>query len=78
MNLALDQDNKAEIDLQRKALQLADEKGKGIRKEVTNLMTKNDKAADINDNNYIFLSFVTQYLPEGLIGLLLWVQRPVR
>lgn len=71
MNLALDQDNKAEIDLQRKALQNADEKGKGIRKEVTNLMTKNDKAADINDNNYIFLSFVTQYLPKGLIGLLI-------
>lgn len=71
MNQALDADNQAEIDLQRKALQLADEKGKGIRKEVTNLMTKNDKAADINDNNYIFLSFVTQYLPKGLIGLLI-------
>lgn len=71
MNQALDQDNKTEIDLQRKALQVADEKGKGIRKEVTNLMTKNDKTADINDNNYIFLSFVTQYLPKGLIGLLI-------
>ncbi|WP_316842295.1 sodium:solute symporter [Pedobacter gandavensis] len=71
MNQALDQGNKEKIDLYRTALQLADEKGKSIRKEVTTLMTKNDERADINDNNYIFLSFVTQYLPKGLIGLLI-------
>jgi Na+/proline symporter len=34
-------------------------------------MTKNDPKADTNDNNYVFLSFVTQYLPKGLIGLLI-------
>ncbi|MCX2451868.1 sodium:solute symporter [Pedobacter sp. PLR] len=71
MNQALNQDDKAKIDLYRTALQLADEKGKSIRKEVTTLMTKNDEQADVNDNNYIFLSFVTQYLPKGLIGLLI-------
>ncbi|WP_316823476.1 sodium:solute symporter [Pedobacter gandavensis] len=71
MNQALDQDDKAKIDEYRTALKLADEKGKSIRKEVTTLMTKNDERADINDNNYIFLSFVTQYLPKGLIGLLI-------
>lgn len=71
MNQALNQDNKLKIDEYRSALQLADEKGKSIRKEVTTLMTKNDAQADINDNNYIFLSFVTQYLPKGLIGLLI-------
>ncbi|WP_316747302.1 sodium:solute symporter [Pedobacter gandavensis] len=71
MNQALDQDNKAKIDLYRAELQRADEKGKSIRKEVTTLMTKNDAKADVNDNNYIFLSFVTKYLPKGLIGLLI-------
>jgi len=35
------------------------------------LMLKNDPDADTNDNNYIFLSFVTRYLPQGLIGLLI-------
>ncbi|MCY1539192.1 transporter, solute:sodium symporter (SSS) family [compost metagenome] len=34
-------------------------------------MLKNDKEAAVNDNNYIFLSFVTEYLPKGLIGLLI-------
>ena len=71
MNQALDKGDKAEIDRYRTDLQLADEKGKSIRKEVTTLMTKNDEHADVNDNNYIFLSFVTQYLPKGLIGLLI-------
>ena len=34
-------------------------------------MQKNDPDAEVNDNNYIFLSFVTEYLPRGLIGLLI-------
>lgn len=71
MNIALDQDNKTAIDEQRKALQQADQKEKSIREQATNLMVKNDKDANIKDNNYIFLSFVTEYLPKGLIGLLI-------
>jgi len=71
MNKALEADDKAAIDQQRIVLQHADEKTKAVRKKVTDLMLKNDKAADINDNNYVFLSFVTRYLPQGLIGLLI-------
>jgi len=71
MNNALEADDKAAIDQQRIVLQHADEKTKAVRKKVTDLMLKNDKAADINDNNYVFLSFVTRYLPQGLIGLLI-------
>lgn len=68
---ALDQDNQQAVDLQREALQAADEKEKKIRTSVTDLMVKNDAEANIKDNNYIFLSFVTQYLPKGLVGLLI-------
>jgi SSS family solute:Na+ symporter len=71
MNAALNADDKTLINQQRTALQLADEKEKSIRKEVTDLMVKNDPNANTKDNNYIFLSFVTQYLPKGLIGLLI-------
>jgi len=71
MNKALEADDKAAIDQQRIVLQNADEQTKAVRKKVTDLMLKNDKAADINDNNYVFLSFVTRYLPQGLIGLLI-------
>jgi SSS family solute:Na+ symporter len=71
MNAALDQDNEALINTQRKVLQLADQQEKSIKKQVTDLMVRNDAHANIDDNNYIFLSFVTQYLPRGMIGLLI-------
>ena len=71
MNKALDQDDQTLIDQNRKALQVADEKEKSIRTAVTDLMLKNDTQANVKDNNYIFLSFVTQYLPKGLVGLLI-------
>src|SRR6478736_7722489 len=34
-------------------------------------MEKNDAEADTNDTNYVFLSFVTQQLPVGIVGLLI-------
>lgn len=71
MNAALNRDDQAGIYQQRKALQQADEKEKSIRKQVTELMVKNDPNANVKDNNYIFLSFVTKYLPRGMIGLLI-------
>jgi SSS family solute:Na+ symporter len=70
LNKALEGDDQVKIDQQRAALKVVDKKDKAIRKAVTDLMVKNDKKANTNDNNYIFLSFVTQYLPKGLIGLL--------
>ena len=71
LNDALDQKDQPLIDQQRIALKAADNQTKVIKGKVTDLMLKNDKGADINDNNYIFLSFVTKYLPQGLIGLLI-------
>ena len=68
---ALENKNKILIDQQRIAVKKADEETKNIRKNLTDLMVKNDQNANINDNNYIFLSFVTKYLPKGLIGLLI-------
>jgi Na+/proline symporter len=71
LNKALDQDDQWSVNSSRSNLKLADEKTKALRTELTALMQKNDPEAEINDNNYIFLSFVTQYLPRGLIGLLI-------
>jgi solute:Na+ symporter, SSS family len=44
---------------------------KKLKSEVTSLIKKVDSSADTNDINYIFLSFVINYLPAGLIGLIL-------
>lgn len=71
LEIALDANDEQAISSQRVLLQAADEKTKAIRKEAVDLMIKNDPDADTNDNNYVFLSFVTRYLPHGLIGLLI-------
>jgi len=59
------------MDAARSNLLQADEKAQTIRKEAIQLIAKNDPKTDTNDSNYIFLSFVTGYLPKGLIGLLI-------
>jgi SSS family transporter len=42
-----------------------------LRKQGIALMKQNNTLAEVNDTNYIFLSFVTGYLPKGLVGLLI-------
>jgi Na+/proline symporter len=42
-----------------------------LRTQLTSLMKQNDPKADVNDTNYVFLSFVTQQLPIGIVGLLI-------
>jgi SSS family solute:Na+ symporter len=44
-----------------------------MRKKGMTIMKANDRFADTNDTNYIFLHFVTNYLPKGLVGLLIAV-----
>jgi len=64
-------DDEQQIDALRLRLQEADHQAKEIRGDLVALMKKNDSKADTNDNNYIFLSFVTESFPKGLIGLLI-------
>ncbi|MDA9555499.1 sodium:solute symporter [Pelobium sp.] len=49
----------------------ANQKLQDKRAEALAIMKKNDVKADTDDTNYVFLRFVTQYLPKGLIGLLI-------
>lgn len=71
LTVALDRGDEVVIDAQRETLRLADEETKSLKKAATDLMLLNDKNAEVNDNNYIFLSFVTRYLPQGLVGVLI-------
>lgn len=52
-------------------LKAAEQKAGEIKKSVTALIKKNDPGADTNDNNYVFLNFVTHHLPVGLAGMLI-------
>lgn len=44
-----------------------------IRQEVKQLIKKQNPKAEVNDDDYIFITAVTKYLPVGLVGLLLAV-----
>lgn len=46
---------------------------KDLRDQAKDLIKKADKKAETNDKDYVFLYFILNYLPKGLIGLLLAV-----
>lgn len=70
---AIDLDDQSTIDETRTALKHSNEQLDDIRTEVIGLIKKNNPSAETNDNNYIFLSFVNNTFPKGLIGLLIAV-----
>jgi SSS family transporter len=69
---AIDSKDKSQIDAASAAFKKANEQQTAIRKNAIALIKKNDSRTDAtNDTNYVFLTFVTHYLPRGLIGLLI-------
>jgi len=48
-------------------------KEKDLRDQAKELIVKADPKAETNDKDYVFLYFILNYLPKGLIGLLLAV-----
>jgi SSS family transporter len=68
---ALHQADESAISGIRADLVAADKQTTAIRDSVTRLMQRANPKADINDTNYIFLRFVTTYLPVGMVGLLI-------
>lgn len=48
-------------------------KERDLRDQAKELITKADKKSETNDKDYVFLYFILNYLPKGLIGLLLAV-----
>jgi len=71
LSKALESKNADQIDKARINLKNADASEMAIRKSAIDLMKKNNKKADTDDTNYVFLNFVTHFLPKGLIGLLI-------
>lgn len=68
---AVHANNTAEEDAVGVHLKDAEKDAKAVRDSVITLIKNESKTADTNDTNYIFLNFVTTYLPKGLIGLLI-------
>src|SRR5580698_9516240 len=55
------------------ALSVIDNKKTVFRKTIKRWLNDKEVHGDSNDTNYIFLRFVVDYLPKGLIGLLIAV-----
>ena len=65
------QNNKLQSASIEKKINTLTEEEKLVRAEAISLIKKTNPGADENDTNYIFLSFVINFLPVGLIGLVL-------
>ena len=73
LNTALDHDDKEDINASRTALHQLNAQMQQVKDSTLTLIKKNNPAAETNDNNYVFLSFVTEAFPKGMIGLLIAV-----
>jgi Na+/proline symporter len=68
---ALHSKNNEEVKVIQSTLKETESQLTTVRSGAVELMKKADKAADTNDTNYIFLFFVVQHLPKGMVGLLI-------
>lgn len=65
------QDDPAAVARARGEMLEADAALSEIRGEAIELLVAGDPELDPSDTNYVFLTFVTRYLPVGLVGLLI-------
>ena len=64
------ENNQKDIQLWRNKLKFSTLKLDKINEEVKDIVKKNNPDAETNDKDYIFMSYVIDYLPHGIIGLL--------
>ncbi len=68
---ALKSTDNNKIELLQNQLQLQQQQSQEIRQSVKAFVKKANPGSDANDTNYIFLRFVGDFLPKGLIGLII-------
>jgi Na+/proline symporter len=68
---ALHSNDQTQIATAKIQLNAAEQKLQACRKGATDLMLKHNAKADVNDSNYVFLTFVMNFLPVGMIGLII-------
>jgi len=68
---AMEGNEEAELERALETLERSKSQEQELRQEAASLIALSDPGADTNDINYIFLSFVINYLPVGLVGLIL-------
>jgi SSS family solute:Na+ symporter len=71
MLAAVDGNSDSELNVTVQKLRQARESEIAVKEDAAELIKKANPDADTNDINYIFLSFVINFLPVGLVGLIL-------
>ncbi|WP_421753089.1 sodium:solute symporter [Croceimicrobium sp.] len=69
--IALEQDNFRNETVSREVFLKRLDEDKELRTEVKELLLKADPKFKVKDTNYVFLNFVMDYLPVGVIGLII-------
>lgn len=69
----LRQDERVEANLVKAEIAGLLDQEKDIRKRAKTVIKQVDVRAEVNDKDYVFINFILNYLPKGLIGLLLAV-----
>jgi solute:Na+ symporter, SSS family len=64
--------SKEDVALKKKMQNLTTQE-KDLREQAKSLIAKSDAKAETNDKDYVFLYFILNYLPKGILGLLLAV-----
>jgi Na+/proline symporter len=67
----IDNGNENQIKQQTENVVESQKKANELRVQAAEIIKKSDPSADTNDTNYIFISFIINYLPIGFIGLLI-------
>lgn len=70
---AIHTEDEGNINASKERLMNLEQQGKEIREEVKALITEHNPGAKTKDTDYVFITFVTNFLPIGLVGLLLAV-----
>ncbi len=70
---AIDQKDEAQIQDQRIKVKSLIEKDLQMRQAADSLILRSSPQAQVKDTDYVFITYVTKYLPIGIVGLLLSV-----
>jgi Na+/proline symporter len=68
---ALTQNDEPAVDQLRTQLQEEQQQARQVRDSISNIVKKTIPGSDGNDTNYVFLRFVGDFLPNGLVGLII-------
>ena len=68
---SIDNGNENQIKQQTENVVASQKKANELKLQAAEIIKKSDPSADTNDTNYIFISFIINFLPVGFIGLLI-------